>query len=167
MEFCGGHLDNQTGKTLPWVKFGSDLPSLDDLANGTGSDKGFICPRGSIYLQQDSPFNGTVSFDDIFHSLELVFVIMSANPFSDLMYYTMESDYLQAALFFGDGIMIMMLWLTNLLIAVITSSFQVIREESKSSSFTVDPEPIVQSLPDERLQRPTALQRLYRKTSPF
>lgn len=166
MEFCGGFLDNQTGKTLPWVKFGS-TESLDDLVNGTGDGKGFICPRGSICLQQGSPFNGTVNFDNIFHSLELVFVIMSANTFSDLMYYTMGSDYLQAALFFGAGIMIMLLWLTNLLIAVITSSFQVIREESKSSAFTADPEPFAQDVPDERLRRPSALQRLYDKTSIF
>ncbi|POR35383.1 Calcium-channel protein cch1 [Tolypocladium paradoxum] len=166
MEFCGGYLDNQTGKTLPWLKFGS-TESLEGLVNGTGDGKGFICPRGSICLQQGSPFNGTVNFDDIFHSLELVFVIMSANTFSDLMYYTMGSDYLQAALFFGAGIMIMLLWLTNLLIAVITSSFQVIREESKSSAFTADPEPFAQVVPDERLRRPSALQQLYDKTSIF
>ncbi|PFH55711.1 hypothetical protein XA68_17741 [Ophiocordyceps unilateralis] len=165
-EFCGGHLDNETGQLKPWVKFGSSK-SLDELINGTGSGKGFICPRGSICLQQESPFNGTVNFDDIFHSLELVFVIMSANTFSDLMYATMGSDYLQAALFFGAGIMILMLWLTSLLIAVITSSFQVIREESKSSAFTVDAEPFAQSPPDERLRRPSTLQRLYDKTSLF
>ncbi|RDA83976.1 hypothetical protein CP532_0430 [Ophiocordyceps camponoti-leonardi (nom. inval.)] len=164
MEFCGGHLDNETGQVKPWVKFGSS-ESLDELMNGTGSGKGFICPRGSICLQQESPFNGTVSFDDIFHSLELVFVIMSANTFSDLMYATMGSDYIQAALFFGAGIMILMLWLTSLLIAVITSSFQVIREESKSSAFTVDPEPFTQLPLDERLRRPSALQRLYNSTS--
>ncbi|KAM3465829.1 hypothetical protein MY5147_009198 [Beauveria neobassiana] len=63
---------------------------------------------------------------------------MSANTFSDLMYQAMASDYQQAALFFGAGIMIMTLWLTNLLIAVITSSFQIIREESKGSAFTSD-----------------------------
>ncbi|PNY29300.1 Calcium-channel protein cch1 [Tolypocladium capitatum] len=166
MEFCGGYLDNQTGKPLPWLKFGS-TESLDGLVNGTGDGKGFICPRGSICLQQGSPYNGTVNFDDIFHSLELVFVIMSANTFSDLMYYTMGSDYLQAALFFAAGIMIMLLWLTNLLIAVITSSFQVIREESKSSAFTADPESFARDDPDECLRRPSALQRLYDRTSIF
>lgn len=132
--------------------------------NGTNEAKGFLCPRGSICLQQSNPFNGTVNFDNIFNSLELVFVIMSANTFSDLMYYTMGSDYTQAALFFGAGIMIMMLWLTNLLIAVITSSFQVIREESKASAFTVDREPSGQSRSDERLRRTSSLQRMYDKT---
>ena len=107
-QFCGGYLDNQTSKTLPWVKF-NVTGSLQGLINGTGEGKGFLCPRGSICLQQNNPFNGTVNFDNIFNSLELVFVIMSANTFSDLMYYTMGSDYSQAALFFGGGIMIMML----------------------------------------------------------
>ncbi|KAF4510443.1 hypothetical protein G6O67_002330 [Ophiocordyceps sinensis] len=164
MQFCGGYKDNSTGNIMPWVKFGAS-DSLDDLEVGTANGKGFICPRGSMCLQQESPFSGTLNFDNIFQSLELVFVIMSANTFSDLMYYTMGSDFLQAALFFGAGIMIMMLWLTNLLIAVITSSFQVIREESKSSAFTVDPEPAAQSAPEARSRRPSALQRAYDKTS--
>lgn len=163
MQFCGGYRDNATGDIKPWVKLGTP-GSLDDLTIGTIAGKGFICPRGSICLQQQSPFNGTLSFDNIFQSLELVFVIMSANTFSDLMYYTMGSDYLQAALFFGAGIMILMLWLTNLLIAVITSSFQVIREESKSSAFTVDPQPLAQSPREARSRRPSTLQRAYDKT---
>ncbi|RFU72168.1 cation channel family [Trichoderma arundinaceum] len=166
MQFCGGYLDNVTGATLPWVKF-SAAGSLENLVKGTAEGKGYLCPRGSICLQQDNPYNGTVNFDNILHSLELVFVIMSANTFSDLMYYTMGSDYPQAALFFGAAIMIMMLWLTNLLIAVITSSFQVIREESKSSAFTVEPEPSAQPHTDERKRKASPAQRLYKKTSIF
>ncbi|KAH7218206.1 Ion transport protein-domain-containing protein [Fusarium oxysporum] len=161
--FCGGYLNNQTGETMPWLKF-NNSESLTDLMNGTNEGKGFLCPRGSICLQQSNPHNGTVNFDNIFNSLELVFVIMSANTFSDLMYMTMSSDYVQAALFFGAGIMIMMLWLTNLLIAVITSSFQVIREESKASAFTVSQESPVQARSDERIRRTSSLQRIFHKT---
>jgi hypothetical protein len=109
--------------------------------NGSTSSKGFICPRGSLCIEQTSLYNGTVNFDNIGNSLELVFVIMSANTFTDLMYYTTDSDYLPAALFFMAGIVIMMLWLTNLLIAVITSSFQIIREENKGSAFTEAEQP--------------------------
>ncbi|WXC55621.1 hypothetical protein SNK03_001563 [Fusarium graminearum] len=164
--FCGGYLKNQTGETMPWLKF-NNSESLTDLINGTKEGKGFLCPRGSICLQQSNPYNGTVNFDNIFNSLELVFVIMSANTFTDLMYMTMSSDYFQAALFFGAGTMIMMLWLTNLLIAVITSSFQVIREESKASAFTVSEEPPVQAHSDERVRRTSSLQRVYHKTRAF
>lgn len=165
-EFCGGYHDNATG---------TGYPGLDSRAQGlwtTSSmepsiQRGFICPRGSLCLEQDNPYNGTVNFDDIFHSLELVFVIMSANTFSDLMYYTMGSDYTQAALFFGAGIMIMTLWLANLLIAVITSSFQVIREESQASAFTVDQEPYVKARPESRIGRSSTLSKWYNKTKAF
>ncbi|KAI1075069.1 Ion transport protein-domain-containing protein [Whalleya microplaca] len=161
MTFCGGYLD-ENGTEVPWVK--SPFPeSFVDLQSGSLFAKGYICPRNSICLEQSSPHNGTVNFDNIINSLELVFVIMSANTWSDLMYYTTFSDFLPAALFFGAGIMIMMLWLTNLLIAVITSSFQVIREESKASAFTTD-EDFQIAGQDERLQRISTLQKMYDKT---
>ncbi|KAI0829966.1 Ion transport protein-domain-containing protein [Hypoxylon sp. FL0890] len=162
MLFCGGYLDDN-GVAQPWVR--SSFPnSLVDLQPATTSPKGYICPRHSICLEQGSPYNGTVNFDDIVHSLELVFVIMSANTWSDLMYYTTYAEFLPAALFFGAGIMIMMLWLTNLLIAVITSSFQVIREESKASAFTADEDFQIPSGQDERLRRVSTLQKTYDKT---
>src|SRR4051812_5418728 len=104
LSFCGGYLDATTGDTKPWVLAPSG--DLSKLEPGARTAKGFICPRGSICLQQENPYNGTVNFDDIGHSLELVFVIMSANTFSDLMYYTISSDFLPAALFFGAGIII-------------------------------------------------------------
>ncbi|KAI2635172.1 ion transporter [Xylaria nigripes] len=169
MTFCGGHI-NDSGTIVPWVRF-DHQSGLDDSLNRVIPGpvaKGFICPRQSICLEQHSPYNGTVSFDNILQSLELVFVIMSANTFSDLMYYTINSDFQAAALFFGAGIVIMMLWLTNLLIAVITSSFQVIREESKASAFTVDQDsPLTNREEEPQLHGTSTLQRLYEKTSPF
>jgi hypothetical protein len=168
MSFCGGHLNATTGAAEPWVYSPTKNLSREFLFAGAQNAKGFLCPRGSICLQQDNPFNGTVHFDDIGHSLELVFVIMSANTFSDLMYYTVSSDFLPAALFFGAGIIIMMLWMTNLLIAVITSSFQVIREESKASAFTADDEqPLFHPNMEQGPRRQSALQRIFNKTSWF
>lgn len=160
LSFCGGYLDAATGAEKPWVH-----GDLTDLKPGADSAKGFICPRGSICLQGKSPYNGTVNFDDIGHSLELVFVIMSANTFSDLMYFTVSSDFLPAALFFGGGIIIMMLWMTNLLIAVITASFQVIREESKASAFSADEDAYTAARQVESMRRPSMLQRVYDKIS--
>lgn len=161
--FCGGYINTTNdNKTEPWV-YTTNPGNLSSqfLAIGGQRAKGFICPKGSICLQQENPYNGTVNFDDIGHSLELVFVIMSANTFSDLMYYTVRSDFLPAALFFGAGIIIMMLWMTNLLIAVITSSFQVIREESKASAFTADEPQIMSTLKEEPLRRRSSMQRIY------
>jgi hypothetical protein len=163
LQFCGGQFNNTTGVHEPWM-----MPPLDDLKPGATSPKGYLCPQGSLCLQLEPnqlPYNGTVSFDNIFQSLELVFVVMTANTFTDLMYYTTDSDYLAAALFFAGGIMIMMLWLLNLLIAVITSSFQVIREEGKASAFAAQVKGIL-SVEEPRLpsRRVSAMKKLYDKT---
>jgi hypothetical protein len=157
MTLCGGHLDTDTGQPHPWVHSDGTTP-------GAFYSKGYICPRGSLCMEQQSLYNGTVSFDNIVNSLELVFVIMSANTFTDLMYLTTNSDYLASALFFAAGIVIMMLWLTNLLIAVITSSFQVIREESKKSAFTAINEPLLPAEEIEIRNRKSSLQKIYDKT---
>lgn len=169
MQFCGGFLDNATGEQRTWVWSADASGTLTNLQNATTSAKGFLCPRGSLCLQSSGPFNNTVNFDNIIHSLEVVFVIMSANTWSDLMYYTMDSDYLPAGLFFGAGIMIMMLWMTNLLIAVITSSFQIIREESKASAFTgTAQEPVMDiQIDEQRLRYTSTLKKIYDKTRLF
>ena len=130
VQFCGGHLDAVTGLPMPWV---TQLGQ-----NGTATHKGYLCPQGSFCVQGGNPYSGTVSFDNIAQSLMLVFVGISSNTFTDLLYYLTDSDYLAAALFFAAVIVVMTFWLVNLLIAVITSSFQIIREESKQSAFTSD-----------------------------
>ncbi|KAL8697386.1 MAG: hypothetical protein Q9224_002343 [Gallowayella concinna] len=155
MQLCGGYR-NKDGTPMPWLK--SDLTT-----NGTRSHKGYLCPRNSLCVERENPFSGTVSFDNILQSLQLVFVIMSSNTFSDLLYYMTDSDWLASALFFAFGIVIMSFWLMNLLVAVITSSFQVIREESKGSAFTAD-EQIYPFLDDEEPVKSSPLQRLYDKT---
>ncbi|XMA11365.1 hypothetical protein WAI453_004156 [Rhynchosporium graminicola] len=161
LQFCGGHLD-ATGVAQPF-----QIGYPNNTTNGAVSFKGYLCPRGSMCLELTSeklPFNGTVSFDNIFQSLELVFVVMTANTFTDLMYYATDSDYLAAALFFAGGIVIMTLWLLNLLIAVITSSFQVIREEGRASAFAAQIKDMLPSEKNGAPKRHTALKRMYDKT---
>lgn len=153
-QFCGGWLAKD-GTKQPWLH--------SDLTNGTDSHKGYVCPVNSLCIEGDNPYNGTVSFDNVVQSLQLVFVIMSSNTFSDLLYYTTDSDWLASALFFAFGIVIMSLWLMNLLVAVITSSFQVIREESKTSAFTAS-EQLYPLLDEDEPRRTSPLQRLYEKT---
>lgn len=165
-QFCGGYLNASTGKEMPWV-IADPYDDLSSLKQGTGSAKGYICPRGTLCLQRENPYNNTVHFDDIVHSLELVFVVMSANTFSDLMYDTINSDYTPAALFFGAGIMIMMLWLINLLIAVITSSFQVIREESRASAFTDNEDRFMEDESEKPPKKISTLQKAYNKSKLF
>jgi len=155
LQFCGGHLDAVTGLPMPW------LTSLGQ--NGTTVHKGYLCPQGSFCVEGDNPYGGTVSFDNVLQSIELVFVVISANTFTDLLYYLSTSDYLAAALFFAAGIVIMTLWLTNLLVAVITSSFQIIREESKRSAFTAE-EIYEPSAPEDKQSQRKGLKGLFKKT---
>jgi hypothetical protein len=128
-QFCGGSMNATASglQRLPWFK--EDGTTL-------GISKGYLCPPNSFCIETTNPYNGTVSFDNIFQSLELVFVIMTGNTYSDLMYYLADSDHLIACLFFAIGVVIFLFWLVNLLIAVITTSFQVIREESATSAFS-------------------------------
>lgn len=157
LQFCGGYLDNVTGKEMPWLD-SSGIP-----AGETPRAKGYICPQGSLCIEGTNPYNGTLSFDNIVQSLEAVFVIMSSNTFSDLLYYTTDSDYLAAALFFAIGLVILSLWLVNLLVAVITHSFQVIREESKRSAFAVSKIDAVED-DDAAARKFSTLKRVYDKT---
>ncbi|KAK3053349.1 calcium channel protein [Extremus antarcticus] len=129
IQHCGGWLA-QNGTMMPWLKANG--------GNGTDEHKGYVCPVGSYCVQGDNPYNGTVSFDNIANSVELVFIVISTNTFSDIMYSLMDTDYMAAALYFAFGIVLLTFWLINLLIAVITSSFQVIREESRSSAFMAE-----------------------------
>lgn len=158
IQFCGGHINATTFLPEPYVL--SDL-----VTRGTADPKGYICPARSLCVEGQNPYNGTVSFDNIFQSLELVFVIMSSNTFTDLLYYTTNSDQLTGALYFAFALFIMTLWLINLLVAVITSSFQVIREESKTSAFTMDDQVLtVEEEEDQPRRKSTTLKRIYDKT---
>ena len=155
IQFCGGHLDIQTGEPMPWIK--------SDGQAGAEAHKGYLCPQGSLCVEGENPYEGTVTFDNVGNSLQLVFVVMSSNTFSEIMYYLTDSDNLAAALFFAAAIIIMTLWLMNLLVAVITSSFQIIREESHRSAFTaeeIETEPVVDNDPVKK----TSLKRLYDRT---
>lgn len=114
-QFCGSYLDPTTLKILPFI-------NEYNLSSHTA--KGYACPVNSKCILIENPYNGRVSFDNIVQSMQSVFVIMSANTFTDLMYYTMDSDSMAASLFFIFGIFVLMVWLINLFVAVIIHSFK-------------------------------------------
>jgi hypothetical protein len=155
-QFCGGHYEPITMQPLPWLK--------PDGTQGAPQHKGYLCPPYSVCLEQKNPYNGTLSFDNIANSAEMVFVLMTTNTWSDIMYYLMNSDYLAAALFFVVGMIILFFWMLSLLIAVITSSFQVIREESKTSAFTGEVEPQMAPVEEEPSRRRNGLKQMFDKT---
>lgn len=159
-QFCGGQWINDNGKL---VSVG--YQAAPGRPAGPEKGKGFLCPVNSICVEADNPHNGTQSFDNVLQSLELVFVIMSSNTWSDLMYTVSDTDYLVSTLFFIIGILILSLWLVSLLIAVITSTFQIIREESKTSAFTGEIIVEEDSEKEQANQRVSSLKRIYDKTS--
>ncbi|EUC42908.1 hypothetical protein COCMIDRAFT_7576 [Bipolaris oryzae ATCC 44560] len=160
-QFCGGHLLDEDG-----IHSAGYIPA-PGRPSGPEGGKGFLCPKGSLCVESTNPFADTQSFDNILQSLELVFVIMSSNTWSGIMYTVADTDYLFSVVFFIVGIIILSLWLISLLIAVITSSFQIIREESKTSAFTgeeIKEEPTEDS---NEKQRVSSLKRFYDKTRFF
>ncbi|KAA8897862.1 Ion transport protein-domain-containing protein [Sphaerosporella brunnea] len=152
-QFCGGYMNATTGQAMPFLRA--------DGSPGTDKAKGFICPPNSLCMDVGNPYSGTISFDNIIQSLELVFVVMTSNTFSDLLYYTADSDYLASAFFFIAGIIILAFWLANLLIAVITSSFQVIREESSKSAFSAEDISSIHNENEQANKKPSTIKRIY------
>lgn len=122
---------------------GTRMPFLTRGGQTSLYAKGYECPMNSVCQSGANPYNGTVSFDNFFQSMELVFVVMSINTFAELMYKTMDSDGLLASLFFIFGIFILTVWLMNLFIAIIVTSFHAAheaaakhRKEPKENAFT-------------------------------
>ncbi|CAN3374403.1 hypothetical protein DIURU_000718 [Diutina rugosa] len=111
---------------------GTSMPYIQRDGSMSEQRKGFKCPINSQCISGDNPFNGTLNFDNVLQSAEIVFVVVSANTFTDIMYDTMDSDSMVASLFYISCIFICTVWLINVFIAVIVASFNITRtEESK------------------------------------
>jgi len=123
-QFCGGYLEPGTLKHMPYL-----------LLNGQPGprSKGFLCPVNSKCREGENPYGGTISFDNILYSMEMVFVIMSANTFTDIMYDVMDTDTMAGSLFAIFGIFFLFLWMINLLIATISASFKATREKEEGA----------------------------------
>lgn len=121
-QYCGSYLNISNSNPMPYI-----------LRDGLSSRiiKGFTCPVNSQCVAGQNPYGGTVNFDNIFQSMELVFVVMSANTFTDIMYYTTDSENLAASLFFICAIFVLTVWLINIFIAVIVKSFNTTRMEQQ------------------------------------
>ncbi|CAG8581095.1 8980_t:CDS:10 [Paraglomus occultum] len=124
-QLCGGYYEN--GEQHPYIR----------LDGSEGAIKGFICPSGQICKEVENPSNGTVSFDNIFTSMVIVFVISSVQNWTDIMYQTMDSDFDWSCLFFIVAVIVLNFWLINLFVAVVTTMFAKIREDSSHSAFTL------------------------------
>ncbi|RHZ83056.1 hypothetical protein Glove_99g372 [Diversispora epigaea] len=124
-QYCGGYYKDDN-ISYPFV--GSSLSYA----------KGYICPVGQICTEVGNPSNGLYSFDNVGFSMILVFLIASTSNWSDLMYKIIDSEFMWSCIFFIIAIIVLNFWLLNLFVAVITSMFAKIREDSAShSAFTL------------------------------
>ncbi|KAG2184084.1 hypothetical protein INT44_009099, partial [Umbelopsis vinacea] len=124
-QYCGGYMDN--GSVHPFLQ--------KDGSPGLWS-KGFICPQGLQCRETENAFGNTVSFDNIFESMEIVLIIAGVQSWTDRMYDMCDAEYLVASLYFIVIVIIMNFWLINLFVAVINEMFAKVREDSKHSAFT-------------------------------
>lgn len=129
---CGSWLEPDTLEVMPYM--------LLDSSQGTYlhqfTKKGYTCPVGSkcVELRAFPPSGlfsslANKSFDNIFNSLEIVFIMMSSNGFTQIMYQIIDSEYLASSLFFISGVLILGIWLMNLLVAVMVSSYASVRHK--------------------------------------
>nr|UJH94510.1 Cch1 [Starmerella bombicola] len=129
---CGSWLEPNTLEVMPYMLLDS---SRGTYLNQTTS-KGYTCPAGSTCVELRAfPPSGSFSsmanqsFDNIFNSLEIVFIMMSNNGFTQIMYQIIDSEYLASSLFFITGVLILGIWLMNLLVAVMVSSYASVRHK--------------------------------------
>lgn len=132
-QLCGGSVDpNNQSQVVGHFPYQGNQP--------TGMDpKGYICPYGQLCMEQESnPYNNVQSFDDIFHSLLQVAVIVSLNGWSNTMYDMVDADYYTAVIFFIVGIVLLNFWLANLFVAVISHSFASLSAQTDRSAFAAE-----------------------------
>ncbi|WFD06570.1 calcium channel protein [Malassezia vespertilionis] len=128
-QICGGSWDprNSSAK-MGHVEFDGGFTD--------NHPKGYICPYGQLCVEQaENPYNNVLSFDNVFTSLLEVFVVISLNGWSDIMYDMIDADYYSAVIYFIFGIMLLNFWLANLFVAVISHSFASLSAQTQHSAF--------------------------------
>lgn len=123
-KFCGSYIDPTDLSRVPFITRDGSHFSMP---------KGYTCPVSSVCQITESPYDNTLNFDNFLNSLEIVFVIMSMNTFSDIMYKVIDSENMLSCLFFIVGIIILAYGLASLFISIIASTFKVIRNDIDSS----------------------------------
>ncbi|SCV68841.1 BQ2448_962 [Microbotryum intermedium] len=130
---CGGYYNATTGIIQRVI--------LASGAFSPGEPKGYTCPPHSVCIMGQNPDNGALSFDNIFASMYQMVIIASANTWTVVMYRMVDADAFPATFFFIIGVIVLNYWLWNLLVAVITSTFAAIREETEQSAFSATADP--------------------------
>ncbi|KAF9116172.1 calcium channel protein [Mortierella sp. AM989] len=125
-QFCGGYIDFETGVKKSYIT-NNNTESL------TGA-KGYICSPGFVCADIGKNLHGTVSFDTIYSAMVPVYVLMTGQTWTDLMYNVMDAEYSWSSLYFVLVVLVMNFWILNLFVAVINEMFAKIRDDSTNNS---------------------------------
>ncbi|KAF9983242.1 calcium channel protein [Modicella reniformis] len=122
---CGGHYNTSdpSGKSS-YITISGDHSPTDP--------KGYTCPRG--YICKDTGINGVISFDTIYSAMVPVYVLMTGQTWTNMMYRVMDAEYSWSSIYFVLVILIMNFWILNLFVAVINEMFAKIRDDSSNNS---------------------------------
>ncbi|KAF8927182.1 calcium channel protein [Dissophora ornata] len=126
-QFCGGHynISDPSGK--------SSYITIDGI-NSPTSPKGHICSAAYICLDTGVNFDGAVSFDVIYSAMVPVYVLMTSQTWTDMMYRIMDAEYSWSSIYFVIVVLVMNFWILNLFVAVINEMFAKIRDDSGNNS---------------------------------
>ncbi|KAI8319107.1 hypothetical protein GQ54DRAFT_265895, partial [Martensiomyces pterosporus] len=119
--YCGSYM--QADKKMPYFV-------APDQHTVLQAPKAYACPNGQICMTVGNPDNRLMNFDNIFSSAVQVFIVASAQGWTDIMYIIMDSVSYVSAIYFVACVMLIQLWLVNLFVAVINETFAKMREEN-------------------------------------
>jgi len=125
-QLCGGFV-NSTGGKQGYYDVNGHIASNDA--------KGYVCQYPTVCMNDQNPDNGVISFDNILAALYNIVIVASANTWTGNMYDMMAAEDFYACLYFIVGVIVLNFWLINMFVAVITTSFGDMREETKHSAF--------------------------------
>ncbi|KAF9431383.1 calcium channel protein [Entomortierella beljakovae] len=86
------------------------------------------------YCDKGENWHGTISFDNIYSAMVPVYVLMTGQTWTDLMYRMMNSEYKWSSIYFVLVVLVMNFWILNLFVAVINEMFAKIRDDSSNNS---------------------------------
>ncbi|KAK3818697.1 MAG: Ion transport protein-domain-containing protein [Benniella sp.] len=110
--FCGGHYNTSD----PEGK--SSYLTIDDQLSTT-APKGYTCPASYVCKDTGINYDSDLSFDWIIPSMIQVYILMTGQTWTDMMYKVMNSEHAWSSLYFVLVILIMNFWILNLFVAVI------------------------------------------------
>ncbi|KAG0295245.1 calcium channel protein [Linnemannia gamsii] len=125
--YCGGHYDpDNPGSKLSYY-------TAENVSSPTTA-KGNICAQGFVCMDTGVNFENAISFDNIFSAMVPVYVLMTGQTWTDLMYHIMDAEYAWSAIYFVLVVLVMNFWILNLFVAVINEMFAKIRDDSSNNS---------------------------------